>query len=55
MNQKELTKTIMMISNWNKLFGLQDLYKINSALYGLNDKTYLYLWKIVVFQIFDYR
>ena len=27
MNQKELTKTSMMISEWNKPFGLHDLYK----------------------------
>ena len=32
MNQKELTKTFMMIPNWLKLIGLHDLYKINSAL-----------------------
>ena len=27
MNQKELTKTIMMISNWIKPFGLHGFYK----------------------------
>ena len=27
MNQKELTKTFMMISNWKKPFGLQGLHK----------------------------
>ena len=32
MNQKELTKTFMMISNGSKRFGLHDFYKINSAL-----------------------
>ena len=32
MNQKELTKVIMMISNWLEPFGLHDLWKINSAL-----------------------
>ena len=37
-NQKELTVTFMMISNLNKPFGLHDLYKNNSALYGLNDR-----------------
>ena len=35
MNQKELTKTFVMISNWNKPFGLHDLNKIYSALQGL--------------------
>ena len=35
MNQEELTKTFMMILNLNKPFGVRDLYKINSALYGL--------------------
>ena len=35
MNREELTKTSMMISNWNK-FSLRDLYKINSALWGLS-------------------
>ena len=35
MNQKELTKTFMMISNWKKPFGLHGFYKNNSALiYG---------------------
>ena len=34
MNQKELTKTFMMILNWIKPFGLQGLYKKNSALQG---------------------
>ena len=32
MNRKELNKTIMMISNWNKPFGLQGFYKNSSAL-----------------------
>ena len=27
MNQKELTKTFMMVSNWNNLFDFQNLYK----------------------------
>ena len=27
MNQKELTKTFMMISNWKKHFDFHDLYK----------------------------
>ena len=27
MNQKELTKTFMMISNWKKTFGLHGFYK----------------------------
>ena len=31
MNQKELTKTFMIISNWEKTFSLNDLYKINAA------------------------
>ena len=35
MNQKELTKTFMMISNGLKPFGLHDFHKINSALCGL--------------------
>ena len=26
MNRKELTKALMMISNWNKPFGLQGFY-----------------------------
>ena len=28
MNQNELTKTFMMISNWNKPFGLHDFTKL---------------------------
>ena len=32
MKQKELTKTVMMISNRKKPFGLHGLYKTNSAL-----------------------
>ena len=32
MKHKELTETFMMISNWNKPFGIHDLYKITSAL-----------------------
>ena len=32
MNQKELTKTFIMISNWKKTFGLHDLYKSISPL-----------------------
>ena len=28
MNKKELTKTFMMISNWNKPFGLHDYTKL---------------------------
>ena len=35
MNQKELTKIFMIISNWKKLFGLNGLYKNMSALLGL--------------------
>ena len=35
MKWEELTKIFMMFSNCDKLFGLHDLYKINSALYGL--------------------
>ena len=35
MNQKELTKTFMMISNWKNPFSLQDFFKKNSALQGL--------------------
>ena len=35
MNQKELTKTFMVISNWKKLFGFHGLYKYISALYML--------------------
>ena len=27
MNQKELTKIVMMISNWKKTFGLQGFHK----------------------------
>ena len=37
MNQKEVTKTVMMILNWTKPFGLQDLYENNSALQGLTN------------------
>ena len=32
MNQKELTKTFMIISNWIKPFGRHDLFKKKSAL-----------------------
>ena len=32
MNRKDLTKTFMLILNWNKPFGLRDLYKTNPAL-----------------------
>ena len=32
MNQKELTKTIMMISDWQKPFDLYGVYKDISAL-----------------------
>ena len=32
MNQKELNKIFMMISNWQKPFGLHGLHKILSAL-----------------------
>ena len=32
MNEKDLTKTFMKISNWKKPFDLNVLYKINSAL-----------------------
>ena len=35
MNQKELNKTFMMISNFKKPFDFHDSYKINSALQGL--------------------
>ena len=35
MNQKDLTETFMMISNWNKPFGLHDFTQIISALQGL--------------------
>ena len=35
MNQKELTKTFIMILNRLKPFGLHDLYIINSALWRL--------------------
>ena len=28
LNQEELTETLMLILNWNKPFGLHDLYKI---------------------------
>ena len=35
MNQKELTKTFMTISNWTKRFGLDGFYKNISALKGL--------------------
>ena len=34
MNQKELTKTFMMLSHWIKLFGLHVLYKNYPALTG---------------------
>ena len=40
MNQKELTKTFMMISNWIKPFGLHGLYKNISALKGLINNMY---------------
>ena len=39
MNQKELSKTLMMISNWTKPFSYHVLYKNNSAPKGLN--TYI--------------
>ena len=35
MKLKDLTKTFMMVSNRNKTFGLNGLYKKNSALLGL--------------------
>ena len=44
MNQEELTKIFMIISNWNKPFGLYDLYEINSAVQGLKG------WKNGMFQ-----
>ena len=34
MNQKEMTKTFMMISNWNKPFDLQGFYKKNQRFKG---------------------
>ena len=37
MKQKELTKTSMMISNWEKPFGLHGLYKSIPAFWGLNN------------------
>ena len=37
MNRKELTKTIMIIANRNKPFGLHDLYENIPALKGLID------------------
>ena len=40
MNRKELTNTFMIIWNWNKPFGLQALYSINSALCGLRVNVY---------------
>ena len=36
MNQKELSKTFIMILNWKKPFGLHGLYKNISALYGFS-------------------
>ena len=36
MNQKEITKTVMMISNCKKPFGLQGFHKNFLALQGLN-------------------
>ena len=42
MNQKELTETFMMISNWIKPFNLHGLYKIYERLKGY----YLHMhWK----------
>ena len=35
MQQKELTKTFTMISNWKKAFGFHGLYKNILALLGL--------------------
>ena len=34
MNKKELIKTFIMISNWNKPFGLHGFYKNKSAVKG---------------------
>ena len=34
MNQKEVTKTFMVISNWKKLFDLHGLYKKNQRFKG---------------------
>ena len=34
MNQKELTKRIMMISNWKKPFGLHGLHEENQRFKG---------------------
>ena len=34
MNQNELTKTFMMISNWNKIFDLQGFYEKIQRLKG---------------------
>ena len=42
MNQKELTKTFMMISNLKKPFGLHGLYENNSALKGLKSRWLLW-------------
>ena len=38
MNQKELTKTFMMVSKRKKQFSLHGFYKKDSALQGLNLK-----------------
>ena len=45
MKRKELTKTLLIISNWKKQpFDLHDLNKINSALQGLISEPYITWW-----------
>ena len=40
MNQKELTKAFMMISNWKKSFGCDVFYKLIKRFKGLGLKGY---------------
>ena len=47
MNQKELTKKFIMLSNGLKPFGFHDLNKINPALKGLAHPTPNYLFSFV--------
>ena len=47
MNQKELSETFMLISNWIKPSGLHGLYTKYSALWGLR-ATFAQLMQVVV-------